>query len=242
MVDSAACCSVGEVVGPAGAGKSTLLSALITQDGAIAAGVPLSGGGKLASLARLTGVLVSLLPAAARTGSWVTWEEVRCAIYLDAWQRVLRDRTKSDVAVLMDQGPVFRLAVLSEFASPVLKSERFRRWCNARLEEWADVLDVVIHVDAPDDVLLRRIRERERYHLLKDETDEHGRSLLARYRRAYDTILNELARKGRTRILRFDTAQTTTDVIAEAVSKAFPAKRASESPVTENSKHPVTSR
>jgi hypothetical protein len=123
--------------------------------------------------------------------------------------------------VVFDHGPLFRLTLLAEFGPPLIAGARFRRWWDATLARWADRLDAVVVLDAPDDVLLPRIRSREQRHAVQDASDEEAWRLLGRYRAAYDMVLASLVATGQVALFRFDTRHSTPDAIAADVLAAL---------------------
>lgn len=115
-------------------------------------------------------------------------------------------------AFVFDQGPLFLLKQLSADAGPHDAIERRRR----RLASvWGRTLDLALVLDAPDDVLLERIRCRDKGHQLRDEPDGPARVALASERRHIERLLGELGGEGAVRIQRVDTsASTVADTIA----------------------------
>ena len=148
---------VVELVGPAGSGKTTLARALCRRAG-IAEGIELPRREHLPHAVR-HGLL--LLPAYLRVGGdggWLTWKEMRSMTYLRAWPHHL-DRPPTERAItVLDHGPVFRLARLRAHGPRITRSAAFERWWQQSLELWTGLLDVVVSLDAPDELLVDRIR------------------------------------------------------------------------------------
>jgi thymidylate kinase len=92
------------------------------------------------------------------------------------------------------------------------------------LRQWAGTLDLVIWLEAPDAVLLERIRVRPHPHAIREQPEREAYAFLARYRRAYDEILEALTGSGQLAILRFDTTGAPPDAIADAVLGALRAR------------------
>ena len=109
-----------ELAGPAGAGKTTLARALVADSPATTTGV------QVGPLSLAVG-LVSAAPqlAAARLSapgrSW-TRDELRSLAYLRAWRRAVGD---GEGLLVLDHGPVFRLASLAAFGPPMAASRAF---------------------------------------------------------------------------------------------------------------------
>jgi cytidylate kinase len=80
------------------------------------------------------------------------------------------------------------------------------------------LLDAVVWLEAPDEVLLDRINAREKHHRMKGGVDSMAREALARSRATYELALRRLEASDRSpTILRFDTSRQATDEIVEAI-------------------------
>lgn len=211
---------VVELAGPAGAGKSTLAGVLPTI------GVPCRLG-VVTGRPRLALALLRVLPmlVAARTtsrGRWWTVAELRSIAYVGAWRRALAAGA-ADGLVVLDHGPVFRLAALDAWGPPMVRSAAFRRWWGAACGRWASVLTLVVWLDAADDVLVRRIVERDRAHRVRDAADGEAAAFLGLYRGAFRRVLDRITGPGRTRLLELDSSRGTPEELAAAVCTALSA-------------------
>jgi hypothetical protein len=212
--------SVGELLGPAGAGKTTLLRELSRRDPRIVPG-PLPS--RLELLPHYARHAALLLPSALRhPGAGLAFQEreARAMTYVRAWQRPVGRLADAGHCVLMDHGPIFRLAFLREFGSPLARTPRFARWWERALGEWESALDVVIRLDAPDPVLLERVRGREIGHAIKAQSDFDGNLFLRRYRTAFEEVMSRFGPAGPA-VLCFDTSKQGVDEIADAVIEAL---------------------
>ena len=106
---------VVELAGPAGTGKTTL-SAMLAQHGRdirVAADISVRRPEHLAAFVRNAPPVLALLFPPRRDSRRFTWEEIKSVVYLKGWSQVLGRQIASDKGViLLDQGPVFRLATL----------------------------------------------------------------------------------------------------------------------------------
>lgn len=216
-----------ELVGPAGAGKTTLAAVVARDDGQVELGLRLGAGER--RRAHATAAL-RFVPACLRSGGgrrWFSADEIRAMGYLEAWyRRAVRETAVRGGTVLLDHGPVFRLALLDEFGPAATSDPAFRRWWDRSVRRWAGVLDIVVALDASDEVLARRIRARDQRHVVKDSTDAEIAAFLARYRSAYARVLDRLvAAADRTgsplRVLHVTTDQETPAGVAAQVSVAL---------------------
>jgi len=214
---------VVELVGPAGAGKTTLSQVLVQYSEKMIVGAEISLRNKehlLVFLRNFHSVLPILM---ARNGSGrsFTWDEVKAMIYLKGWPRVLKQQAaRSNIIVLLDHGPIFKLATLYEFGPERLRSQACQRWWSDMLTEWAGLLDMVIWLDAPNSVLETRINHRDQRHLVKGKPEPEAREFLERYRTSYEQMLEKLTTNGGPTLFQFDTSQTSIEQIAENVLDA----------------------
>ena len=235
-----------ELVGPAGAGKSTLTQALNWRSSRVLPIVhpcyrnigqaPFFARNSLLALPTLAALAAQHHPLmvgtwkrsganaipAFRDGDWLSRREIAWMVILTGWHTVLRRQGSvgKDVVVL-DQGPVYLLTELHAFGSRVLASRPAKEWWARMYEQWADTLDLVIRLDADDEVLAQRIRARVQCHIVKDESDEKISEFLGQFRTAYDTVISRLlASSRRLRILRLDTGEESLDETANRILAA----------------------
>jgi thymidylate kinase len=208
--------AVIELAGPAGAGKTTLARALRDADPATSIGLTTGG----LRMARGLAVMAPTL-----TASWLSaperfWsrDELRSLVYLTAWQAQIRAFQEPGLAVL-DHGPVFRLTSLAAYGPPMTDTAVFHRRWYRLAEQWGRLLDVVVWLDAPDDVLLNRINARDREHRIRGAAQAEAESFLARYRAAYRTTIAAVTREG-ARLVALDTTACPPEQLAAAVRAA----------------------
>jgi thymidylate kinase len=73
---------------------------------------------------------------------------------------------------------------------------------------WKTTLQMVVYLDASDQILLDRIRNRRQEHIVKTQPATIGYEFLDRYRAEYEVILSSLtAYKTDLKVLRFDTGK-----------------------------------
>lgn len=209
---------VAEIIGPAGAGKSTLSSVLNANGNTVRAGITVWG---LPAHSLITSGLLSLpnLLALSFEGRVLRRGELKQMVMLAAFRRLLRgyvDGLSSPCnALFMDEGIVFALAK----PRTRLANENLARWEKKELDLWTVLLDAVIWLDAPDEVLVERIRTRGKHHRIKHEPEHRIKDFLRKYRVAYEFVISELTRRSNIRVLRFDTENSDPATLAEEVLK-----------------------
>jgi hypothetical protein len=207
-----------ELVGPAGVGKSTLSDVLLRQWHAAPGTIwgrpvfPLVWNG------------VQLLPTLAglcwRARSPL-WDESRHMVRLRTLHHALRQETAaSNEAILFDEGPIFALAWLRGFGHETMRSGPSERWWQTALAEWAEAIDVIVVLDAPDSTLATRIRTRPQPHEVREFSDPAISAWMARFRQALDWVLAEMTRLGGPPVVRLSSEEPA-DRIAERVVNAL---------------------
>lgn len=204
---------VAEIVGPAGAGKSTLAETLRRRDPMIRTGLSVWG----LPLSLLVLNAFSSLPTfpglfRRRRSCWAKFALV---VRLNALHQLLGRKRGSEKTLLMDEGAIFALVKLHTFDLESIESGRVEEWTNCVLDRWAETLDAVIWLDAPDAVLTKRIRERHKWHRVKDRTDVEIHQFLAHYRRSYEQVISELSARCNLKVIRLSTEEHSLERIAE---------------------------
>lgn len=206
---------VVEIVGPAGAGKTTLCHALEMHSARLhisnfpdvrkAAAAPFFVWNGLQ-------IVPAIFSLSRRNGRKMTRREFAWLSILNGWPAILQKELENDRIHLLDQGPIYLLTEAIEFGPEYLKGREALALRQTLYSRWANTLDMILWLDAPDADLLKRIRGREKGHVVKQSTDEATVEFLVCYRMAFERIISDLAaRNGRLKILRFDTGQKSLD-------------------------------
>lgn len=209
-----------ELVGLAGAGKTTLARALAQRDRKImiAADLGLRRIGHIPIFVAHAHFLLPVFLRPCRTSRWFTWDEIKAMVYLKGWARLLRQQaSNNDSVVLLDHGPVFKLATLNAFGPERLKSRGFEAWWHSMFEQWASTLDIVIWLNAPDSILLRRINARTQQHAVKGKSELEAHRFAIRYQTSYEQILAKLKAYGGPALHQFDTSQASVEQVVDEV-------------------------
>jgi len=145
----------------------------------------------------------------------MSWPEFKLLVYVTQWRTVLRHemRRRGGVTVL-DQGPIYALVRLKAEGKPFTATPAFDAWWEDMLRLWVGELSAIVWLDAPDDVLWRRINGRSQLHRTKGEGVEEGHRFLDTYRRSFDAVLGRIEAWGAPEVLRLDTEEATADQLA----------------------------
>jgi adenylate kinase family enzyme len=211
-----------ELVGPAGAGKTTLSRVLRQRNKKILIGsdIQLRKIEHIPIFIRSIPSSISLFLAQERSERWFTWEELKSIAYLKGWPHLLRNESYRGQFVLLDQGPVYRLATLLGFGPQMPQKEADQKWWGDLYEAWACTLDMIVWLDASDDVLVKRINTRRKEHVIKGKSDPDAQQFLTRYRMAYLNVLSRLESYNGPTVLPFDTGTLPVEQIADDILNA----------------------
>jgi len=217
--DGAAGPQVIELIGPAGAGKTGLLRAIAQRAPTLRTGVRLD---RVRTMPVVAWHALALMPATVelfftdarwlRTGLRHLW---RLGAFPSELERALGSRHQ---AILLDEGPLFSLGRLSVFQHANEGSGWLAREWSAQVVRWSGILTGVILLDADNETLAQRIRDRSKNHSIKSGSDREVFGFLDRYRAAYRDIVTRLTASGRVQIVEFDTTtrpfeQIATDIV-----------------------------
>lgn len=205
--------STVEVVGPAGAGKSTLLRALTQEDATVVPAIPIPKKVLIPILIRDAFTFFPTYVRHFRHSRWFTLGEMRAIAYLTGWQHALNhNRWQNDAIVVLDHGPIFRLALLREFGPEFTRSDSFQEWWEGMLRYWAVTLGLVIWLDAPNEILFQRINSRTEKHVVKGQSEEIVYRFFERYRSVYQEIIGTMNTAYGLKLIRVNTEDTCIDV------------------------------
>lgn len=219
-----------EVAGVAGAGKSTLARALCDEDPRcrraefIHTRTPAHVWEVVLAIPHIAPILVESLGRPR-----LSWPEFKLLVYVTRWQHLLERRPayRGRVAVL-DQGPLYALVRLRAQKPELWARPRAERWWTQILDRWLSALDVLVWLDAPDDILWDRINGRKQSHTTKGQPYVEALAFLGRYRTSFTEILDRAEAAGRPVVLRYDTASISPRAIAELIAPVMP-----DAPMTE---------
>jgi hypothetical protein len=149
-----------------------------------------------------------------------SWTELKLVIYVMEWSRWLARRPEYRSGMTyIDQGPVYALARLGYVDPPLPGTEPNEAWWKAMVGQWAEHLDVVVWVDAPNDVLWNRVGTREQGHEIKGQSKARGLAFIDRYRASYHLVLSALERHGGPAVFRYDTSRWGAEELASELAE-----------------------
>lgn len=213
---------VAELVGPAGAGKTALLRALARHDAGVRAGAHIDRWRDLPTVLRQAALLAPIGIELIRRRPRAFRSAMGQLIRLRTLPVVLeREARTARGAMVLDEGPLFALGRLCVSQEADRGKDRLAQEWQTQLEDWAARLDLVIWLDAPDHLLMERIRSRPKTHRVKAGTDDVIVAFLHRYRRAYETIRARIATTGHARQVDIDTSAVSSDQASELVLAAL---------------------
>ena len=217
-------CRRVEIVGVAGTGKSTLALSLAGHDPAfrIADFLHTRSPAHWPYVVHGAPRVLALLAATVRERPLPSWDEVKLVLYVSEWSRYLaaRKEHRSGITVL-DQGPLFAMACLVWGGKPLTERPTFGRWLAGMAARWSDELDLIVWLDASDDVLVGRINDREQRHEAKGAATTAALELLRRHRDAYGRVLDEVERPGGPPVRRVNTSTRSPAEVTDEVLGAL---------------------
>lgn len=214
-----------EIVGPAGVGKTTLCQALDFHTESIRLGnFPNVRNMADAPFFISNGIqlIPSLLRLSQTNSRQLTRREFAWMSILYGWSALLRKETNIEKKVIvLDQGPLYLLAEMRLFGPEYLRQKAAEKFWRDLYCRWKAALYMVVWLDAPNDVLLERIRTRQQEHIVKSQPATVVYDFLDRYRAEYESILSVFADKDTSlKILKVDTGrQKTQDIENQFLSE-----------------------
>lgn len=216
-----------ELVGPAGAGKSTLSRVLSQRYKNMVIGPDIQLR-KMQHIPIFVRNIPFMMPMYFHRGSWnrrFTWGELKYVTYLKGWPSLLKqEAANTGKVVLLDHGPIFRLATLLEFGPEQLRDPDFETWWNLLYWQWASTLDLIVWLDTSDTILINRIKRRNQQHDIKGKSISEAQTFLMRYRMSYLRTLEKMTAYKEPTLLHFDTSEASVEQIADEILAACRSK------------------
>jgi len=207
-----------EMVGIAGAGKTTLRQILWQRNGRIQFRIPPCKPRYVPFLIRHTFLWLPIYLGNYQQSRWFTWKEMKLMGYLETWIPYLRRQALTkDIVVVLDPGSVYWLTALREFGPEITRSQQYERWWKTMLLQWATALDVIIWLDAPDELLYARILARDEWHEVKEQSQKEALEHFVRCRAGYGQIIAAMTAQSGPKVFHFHTDQISPEQMADRV-------------------------
>jgi thymidylate kinase len=200
-----------ELVGPPGAGKSTLQRGLLERYDDLEPTPLLRKRPYTHILARHTLAALGTLARRRALDPRYPVDQVRMMAYLRALPEVFATGDGRRI-VLFDQGPLFSLT------RPYLADAKLAEWWESTFATWRRRLDLVVLLDAPDEVLLERIEERLKFHRVQGRDRQDALAFLSNTRGVYERALARLVEdEPAPAVLRVDTGGLSADAAVDHI-------------------------
>ena len=119
-------------------------------------------------------------------------------------------------ALFLDEGVVFAISKLraDNQGRSFRPSRKMISWERETIRRWAAILDTIVWLDGPDELLTERIRTRDKEHRMKAKSDAEISEFLSRYRCSYRSVITELGTESTINVMEFQTDNISPDRIA----------------------------
>jgi adenylate kinase family enzyme len=211
-----------ELVGSPGAGKTTVATRLLAAGHGSFREIRLRGWRAALLALRSAGPLS--VPFARQSPRMESrrWNRFSLMVRLQTQAELLApERTRGAALILLDQGPVYMLSILQRaLRHPEVagNSPAFEDYWQRTIEGWSSRLDMIVELEADDEVLYRRIVSRGSPHPASRMTPDQATRFFERSRRSRRSILGALGCGGGTpRLIRIRTDRAEPDEIVERI-------------------------
>lgn len=141
-------------------------------------------------------------------------------INLQGWHKVLKMQVKiHNATCIMHQGPISMMAEILFLYPNALQDEYFAKWWERMISAWKATLDLIIWLDAEDRILIKRVRQRDNWHMIKNQSEDEALWFYQVYRAIYRRLLSSLDNHDDSKIISIDTGNQTVNAINDQVFK-----------------------
>lgn len=206
-----------ELVGLAGTGKSTLAKSMRRRNNEIRI-FPLPQNRLFWSLIKRSGLWLPLWLQRHHLPKRFTKEELLSTGCIDAWLPYLHSKTSTSSNIgLLDPGSVYWLTKLQVIGSKMNEQSAYRRWWEDKFEQWSSALDVIIWLDAPEELCLQRVLAREEWHHAKHMKADDVLNRFRGLRKSYEQIISRMVSRQPKKVFCFRTDQISTEEMVEQI-------------------------
>jgi deoxyadenosine/deoxycytidine kinase len=208
-----------EIVGVAGAGKTTISHLLNQRNVDIQTVFQFKRIKKIPILLHISPLLIKDFFYRFRKGRMFTWREIKEILHikmiLDYLERQSLDHPKVS---LLDHGPLFVLTCLHLFFLKRITTKSLTKLWDDIFNQLSSILDVVIWLDAPDNVLKERIDSRSGWHIVQEKQNQDAYEFLAGFRTSYKYVISHLTASNKDlRVLCFNTHEESLNQVVEKI-------------------------
>jgi len=93
----------------------------------------------------------------------------------------------------------------------------YRRWWEDKFEQWSSALDVIIWLDAPEELCLQRVLAREEWHHAKHMEANDVLERFRGLRKSYEQIISRMVARQPKKVFCFRTDQISTEEMVDRI-------------------------
>jgi hypothetical protein len=203
---------VVEIIGPAGSGKTSVARKLSAVSNSLVTSI--SWHDHVSSLFKV------IFRRIIQIFTWVVGRvpvaTIKEIIGLETELEIMEKHKKRHVLpcrnLVLEIGPIFKIAKLL-LEGKVKDREMIRSMCR----KIAGIIDVLVWIDAPNDILELRINSREKQHIMKHRDGDSLREFLEDYRKAFSRVISECG--GDFPVARFDSSKMTVNELSAVIMR-----------------------
>lgn len=211
-----------EIVGVAGSGKTTLRTLLHEMDPQIDLVSPPKKSFYLIPVIKIFALWFPIYLRHSSQTRWFSWHEIKLMCYLENWLPYLRRHSvENDMIVILDPGSIYWLTALKWLGPDLTRNPKFEGWWEEMRVKWLNAIDFMVWLDAPTELLLERVLDRDEWHESKLLSSEEAARRFDIYRQGYSELVNQYSSKRKDRTLVFHTDKTPAQEIFKQVITKF---------------------
>lgn len=206
-----------EICGMPGAGKSTICHRMVEMHTDAQFGYRVS---VLGNWFTFIYEVLKLFPMYIRLGfsGLFVFRLVKLTRLKVLYKIINSQRHLSRKPIIFDQGPLYYQVFLLAIGSSFSPKECLKSWIARDISNWSKMLKGIIWLDAGEEMLLKRVCQRNQEHSLKTRTDAERREFIEGYRFAYSSVISMYERAG-IPVLRISTEENDIDMTKDRIEQ-----------------------